>query len=194
MIKIALTGNIAAGKSVVEKFLRDLNYPVIDTDKVVHDLFVNSEELNIQLREAFGRYDICTNDLIDRKKLAKVVFSDSKLLKRLEEITHPYILDEVLKFFEQHENENFTFVAVPLLYEVNWGYLFDKIILVAADDDIRMHRLMYRRNLSQENALKRMNAQIPQEEKIKFADYVIYNNTNYVDLSRQINDVLCKLI
>lgn len=194
MIKIALTGNIAAGKSVVEKFLRDLNYPVIDTDKVVHDLFVNSEELNIQLREAFGRYDICTNDLIDRRKLAKVVFSDSKLLKRLEEITHPYILDEVLKFFEQHENENFTFVAVPLLYEVNWGYLFDKIILVAADDDIRMHRLMYRRNLSQENALKRMNAQIPQEEKIKFADYVIYNNTNYVDLSRQINDVLCKLI
>ena len=194
MIKIALTGNIAAGKSVVEKFLRDLNYPVIDTDKVVHDLFVNSEELNIQLREAFGRYDICTNDLIDRRKLAKVVFSDSKLLKRLEEITHPYILDEVLKFFEQHENENFTFVAVPLLYEVNWGYLFDKIILVAADDEIRMHRLMFRRNLSQEDALKRMNAQIPQEEKIKFADYVIYNNTNYVDLSRQINDVLCKLI
>lgn len=194
MIKIALTGNIAAGKSVVEKFLRDLNYPVIDTDKVVHDLFVNSEELNIQLREAFGRYDICTNDLIDRKKLAKVVFSNAKLLKRLEEITHPYIIDEVLKFFEQHENENFTFVAVPLLYEVNWGYLFDKVILVAADDEIRMHRLMYRRNLSQEDALKRMNAQIPQEEKIKFADYVIYNNTNYVDLSRQINDVLCKLI
>jgi len=194
MIKIALTGNIAAGKSVVEKFLRDLNYPVIDTDKVVHDLFVNSEELNIQLREAFGRYDICTNDLIDRKKLAKVVFSNAKLLKRLEEITHPYIIDEVLKFFEQHENENFTFVAVPLLYEVNWGYLFDKVILVAADDEIRMHRLMFRRNLSQEDALKRMNAQIPQEEKIKFADYVIYNNTNYVDLSRQINDVLCKLI
>lgn len=194
MIKIALTGNIAAGKSVVEKFLRDLNYPVIDTDKVVHDLFVNSEELNIQLREAFGRYDICTNDLIDRKKLAKVVFSNAKLLKRLEEITHPYIIDEVLKFFEQHENENFTFVAVPLLYEVNWGYLFDKVILVVADDEIRMHRLMFRRNLSQEDALKRMNAQIPQEEKIKFADYVIYNNTNYVDLSRQINDVLCKLI
>ena len=194
MIKIALTGNIAAGKSVVEKFLRDLNYPVIDTDKVVHDLFVNSEELNIQLREAFGRYDICTNDLIDRKKLAKVVFSDAKLLKRLEEITHPYIIDEVLKFFELHENENFTFVAVPLLYEVNWGYLFDKVILVAADDEIRMHRLMFRRNLSQEDALKRMNAQIPQEEKIKFADFVIYNNTNYVDLSRQINDVLCKLI
>ena len=189
-----MTGNIAAGKSVVEKFLRDLNYPVIDTDKVVHDLFVNSEELNIQLREAFGRYDICTNDLIDRKKLAKVVFSNAKLLKRLEEITHPYIIDEVLKFFEQHENENFTFVAVPLLYEVNWGYLFDKVILVAADDEIRMHRLMFRRNLSQEDALKRMNAQIPQEEKIKFADYVIYNNTNYVDLSRQINDVLCKLI
>ncbi len=194
MMKIALTGNIAAGKSVVEKILKDLNYPVIDTDKMVHDLFKNSEDLNIRLREAFGQFDIYTDELIDRKKLAKVVFSDKKLLKTLENITHPFVIDEVLKFFEQHSHENFTFVAVPLLYEVSWSYLFDKVILVAADDEIRMHRLMYRRNLSQQDALKRMNAQISQEEKIKFADFVIYNNTNYVDLNRQINEVLCELI
>lgn len=194
MIKIAITGNIAAGKSVVEKFLKDLNYPVIDTDKIVHDLFKNSQELNIQLHDAFGQYDIYSDGIINRKKLAKVVFSDKKLLKRLEENTHPFIIDEVLKFFEKHSNENFTFVAVPLLYEVNWLYLFDKVIMIAADDEIRMHRLMYRRNLSQEDALKRMNAQISQEEKIKFADFVIYNNTNYIDLSKQINEVLCKLI
>lgn len=194
MIKIAITGNIAAGKTVVEKFLRDMNYPVIDTDKIVHLLFKNSQDLNIQIRESFAGYDIYTDDLIDRKKLAKVVFSDKKLLKRLEENTHPYIIDEVLKFFEKNETENFCFVSVPLLYEVNWTYLFDKVIMVAASDEIRMQRLMYRRNLTEEEALKRMNAQIPQEEKIKFADFVIYNNTNYVDLSRQINHILFKLI
>lgn len=72
--------------------------------------------------------------------------------------------------------------------------MFDKIIVVAARDEIRLHRLMYRRNLSEEDALKRMDAQIPQDEKIKFADFVIYNNTNYVDLSRQINEVLCELV
>ena len=194
MIKIAITGNIAAGKSIVEKILKDLHYPVIDTDKIVHNLFVESDDLNTELRAAFGDFDICTNHLIDRKKLARIVFSDKKLLSKLEKITHPYIIDEVMKFFEQNADANFTFVAVPLLYEVNWGYLFDKVIMVAADDDIRLARLMESRNLSKEDALKRMNAQIPQDEKIQFADFVIYNNTNYVDLSRQINQVLLNLV
>lgn len=194
MIKIAITGNIASGKSVVERFLQEMNYPVIDTDKIVHSLFENSQDLNIQLRESFAGYDIYTDDLIDRKKLAKVVFADKKLLKKLEQNTHPYIIDEVLKFFEKNASENFCFVAVPLLYEVNWTYLFDKVIMVAASDDVRMHRLMYRRSLSEEEALKRMHAQMPQEEKMKFADFVIYNNTNYIDLSRQINEILFKLV
>lgn len=194
MIKIAITGNIAAGKSVVEKILKDLHYPVIDTDKVVHDLFINSEYLNIQLRKTFSDFNIYTDGVLDRKKLAKIVFSDRKYLKKLESITHPLVIDEVMKFFEQYRCEAFTFVSVPLLYEVHWGYMFDKIIVVAARDEIRLHRLMYRRNLSEEDALKRMDAQIPQDEKIKFADFVIYNNTNYVDLSRQINEVLCELV
>ena len=176
MIRIAITGNIASGKSVVEQFFKNYNYPVIDTDFIVHELFKNSQDLNIQLRESFSGYDIYVDDLIDRKKLAKIVFSDTKLLKKLEQITHPFIIDEVLKFFEQNKNEAFTFVSVPLLYEVNWVYLFDKVLLVAANDDIRLHRLMLRRHLSKDDALKRMNAQISQEEKIKFADFVIYNN------------------
>lgn len=194
MIKIAITGNIAAGKSVVEKILTDLHYPVIDTDKIVHKLFVESDDLNRELRTTFGDFDICTNHLIDRKKLARIVFSDKKLLTKLENITHPYIIDEVMKFFEENSDANFAFVSVPLLYEANWVYLFDKVIMVAADNEIRLNRLMYRRNLSEEDARKRMNAQFSQEEKIKFADFVIYNNTNYVDLSRQINDVLIHLV
>ena len=194
MIKIAITGNIAAGKSVVEKILKDLHYPVIDTDEIVHDLFKNSEDLNILLRRTFRDYNICTEGVIDRQKLAKVVFSNPKLLKQLESITHPFVIDEVMKFFEKNCHEIFTFVSVPLLYEVHWGYLFDKVIVVAANDEIRKQRLIERRNLTEEDAIKRMQAQITQEEKIKFADFVIYNNTNYIDLNRQITEVLTQLI
>ena len=194
MIKIAITGNIAAGKSVVEKILKELQYPVIDTDKIVHDLFINSQDLNNKLRKEFNEYNIHTEGILDRKKLAKVVFSDRKLLKKLEKITHPMVLNEVMKFFEANHQENFVFVSVPLLFEVHWTQYFDKVILVAANDNIRLERLMTRRNLTEENALTRMNAQIPQEEKIKLADFVIYNNTNYIDLNRQINETLCELL
>lgn len=194
MIKIGITGNIAAGKSVVEKFLTDLHYPVIDTDKVVHRLFITSDYLNKQLKKIFSDYNIYTDGTLDRKKLAKVVFTDRKYLKKLEELTHPLVIEEIIKFFEANSDAQFAFVSVPLLYEVNWSYLFDKVIVVASDTNIRLNRLMQRRNLTEENALMRINAQMPQEEKIKFADYTIYNNTNYIDLSRQINEVLCDLI
>lgn len=194
MIRIGITGNIAAGKSVVEKFLADLHYPVIDTDKVVHHLFNTSDYLNKQLRRTFGDYNIYTDGVLDRKKLAKIVFADRKYLKKLEDLTHPLVIEEIIKFFEANSNAQFAFVSVPLLYEVNWSYLFDKVIVVASDTNIRLNRLMQRRNLTEENALMRINAQMPQEEKIKFADYTIYNNTNYIDLSRQINEVLCDLI
>ena len=66
MIRIAITGNIASGKSVVEQFFKNYNYPVIDTDFIVHELFKNSQDLNIQLRESFSGYDIYVDDLIDR--------------------------------------------------------------------------------------------------------------------------------
>ena len=72
--------------------------------------------------------------------------------------------------------------------------MFDKVIVVAANDEIRKQRLIERRNLTEEDAIKRMQAQITQEEKIKFADFVIYNNTNYIDLNRQITEVLTQLI
>jgi dephospho-CoA kinase len=194
MLKIAITGNIAAGKSVIERMLTELHYPVIDTDKIVHNLYKNSEEINRKLRETFGNFNICTDHLIDRKKLSHVVFSNKKARTKLENIVYPHIIDEILKFFEQNSNEKFVFVSVPLLYEANWNYLFDKVIMVAADDNIRLHRLITERHLSKDDALRRMNAQLSQKEKIRFADFVLYNNSNYISIHSQINEILSKLL
>ncbi len=194
MIKIAITGNIAAGKSVVEKFLLNLNYPVIDSDKIVHNLFLNSKKLISQIDYLFGKFDIYNNSGLDRKKLANLVFSDKIYLKQLENIIHPLVIQKINDFINKNSNEAFVFASVPLLFEVGWNYMFDKIIMVASDEKIRLKRLMQRNNLSEQDAYLRINSQMPQDEKIKRADFVIYNNTNYIDLRRQLNTILLQLI
>lgn len=194
MIKIAISGNIASGKSAVEKILTDIGYPIIDTDKIVHELYEKSETFCSQINSNFGMYDIFSDGKIDKKKLAKIVFSDKKLLKKLEFIIHPIVEDKIKTFFDKNRNNKLVFTAIPLLYEANFTHLFDKVIFIAADDSIRLQRLVTKRNFSKEDAIKRMTAQMPQEEKIKLADYTIQNNSTLDDLKLQIKIILDKLI
>lgn len=194
MIKIGITGNIGSGKSAVENFLKDSGYSVIDSDEIVHDLIENSTELKKELMYFYGHYDILTENSIDRKKLAKVVFNSEKLRKHLEELIHPLVINEIKKFFVENKDKVFAFVSVPLLFEANCQDLFDKIILVASKEETRFKRLTLIREMSEEDAKARMKAQMPQEAKIELADYVIYNDSTFADLISQVNDVMCKLL
>lgn len=178
MIKIALVGNIASGKSTVEKTLQELNFPVLDTDIVAHKLLENNSEII----EAFKDYDILTDRKISREKLGKVVFSDNKLKQKLESILHPQIRNKIEDFFSTHTSETMAFVSMPLLFEANMEDIFDKILFIYTNDDIRLQRLIKRNNYTKEYALRRMNAQISQDEKIQKADWVIYNNSTVEDL------------
>ena len=111
MLKIAITGNIAAGKTQVEKILIK-QFKVFDTDKIAH------EKLN-DLKEFYG-FDVFTNGVIDRKKLGELVFNNPELKIKLENIIHPLIKKEVLKIFEENRNEDVIFVSVPLLFETDF--------------------------------------------------------------------------
>ena len=91
---------------------------------------------------------------------------------------------EVLKIFDK--NYDVVFVSVPLLFETDFYKLFDKILFIACDDNIRLERLMKRNNFTKEEALLRINAQLPQEEKIKKSDFVIYNNSTVEDLEKRV--------
>ena len=187
MIKIAVTGNIASGKSEAEKILSELGYPVIDTDKITHFLLENSDDVINEIKKLFSGYDIFDeNNGISRKKLGKVVFSDHALLKKLENIIHPQVIKEINKFFKQNKNEKYAFVSVPLLYEANLACLFDKVILIYTNDEIREKRLTENRHYTKEEAQIRMSAQISQDKKIKLADFVIYNNSNLGNFSHQL--------
>lgn len=181
MKKIAITGNIASGKSQVENIIAK-EFPVYDTDKIAHQILDNITE--------FYGLDVFTDGKIDRQKLGNLVFANADVKQKLEALIHPKIKLELEQIFEQHVNDKFVFVSVPLLFEVHWENLFDKIILVTADENIRLNRLMQRNNLSREDALLRIHSQMSEEEKINKADFIIKNLSTIENLSIQISKIL----
>ena len=166
MLKIAITGNIASGKSEVEKIIAQ-DFPVFDADKIAHKFLGN----------------------VDRRALGEKVFSDPVARKKLEEYIHPKVKDEILKIFSESQDKC-VFVSIPLLFETGFDKLFDKIIFVQCDDKLRLERLMKRNNFTKEQALKRMNAQMPQDEKINKSDFVLHNNSTKEELDEQVNELL----
>ena len=187
MIKVAITGNIASGKSLVQKILEEKGFKVYDADKIGHKMLECNKKAVI---EAFSDFDILENNKISRQKLGKLVFGNENLRKQLENIIHPEIKKEILKIFEQNKEEQIVFVGIPLLFEAKMESLFDKVIVVCTEEDLRIERIIKRDNLSREDALKRVNSQMPQSEKIKLSDFVVENNTNIKELELNIEKVL----
>lgn len=173
MTKIAIVGNIASGKSTVEKILESKGFGVYDTDKIAHGFIDDAKEF---FPEAI------IDGTIDRKLLGQIVFSDKGKLNLLESIIHP----KVKEFIENIDSSDTVFISVPQLFEAGMESLFDKIIFVSAPLEVRLERLMKRNNLTREEALVRINAQLREEEKISKCDYVIVNNGSADELMRQV--------
>lgn len=187
MIKFAIAGNIASGKSTVEEILIKHNFPVLDTDKVCHRLLAELEEIKIE----FGNYDIFTpQNEISREKLGKVVFTNQELKIKLENILYPNVRIEIEKFFEENKNKSCAFVAIPLLFEAKMEDLFDKIIFVYCDDEIRLTRLIERNSYDREYAQKRLDSQMPQEIKLSKSDYIINNSSDKNTLEKEVEELI----
>lgn len=190
MIRIALVGNIASGKSTVEQVLTLNGFLVLDTDRVAHILLDNNQEVI----NAFKDFDILENGKISREKLGRVVFSSKENKKKLENILHPQIRQEILKFFAENSDKKAVFVAIPLLFEAKMEDLFDKIVFVYTDDKIRLNRLIARNNYTLEYAKVRINSQLSQDEKVKKSDIVIFNNSTKEDLEKEVKAKLIEQI
>lgn len=190
MISIAIAGNIASGKSTVENVLRKKGYKVFDSDIIAHEVL---EDLSDKIFEAFKDYDISENGRISRQKLGALVFDDKNLKEKLENIVHPEIKVRIKKIFEENKLEKYIFVSIPLLFEVGWRNLFDKILFIYTEDKIRLNRLMQRNNFTKDEALARIKSQLPQEEKVKVSDFIINNNHSIDVLQKYIERFIIQL-
>ena len=187
MKKIAISGNIASGKSTVQRIIIEKGYKVLDTDEVSHDIL---SVKNKNLYEAFKNYDVFENGEISRKKVGNIIFSDMIAKQKIESIMHLQITEKIKDFFENNKNEEMVFVGIPLLFEANMEYLFDKIIFIYTNDNIRLERLIKRNNYTIEYAKKRIECQINQDKKVSKSDFLIYNNGTKKELIEQTEKVL----
>ena len=191
MIKSAITGNIASGKSTIEQMLKDRGFVVYDADKLSHEILYEKSDL---IEEKFKGLDILDeNNNISRKKLGDIVFKNNGYKLKLEEIIYPDLKLKINKIFKDKNNERYVFVSIPLLFEVGWQYMFDKILFVESEDNIRLARLMERNNLSKDDALLRINSQQKQKEKMQKSDFIIRNNDDIMLLQKQIDEFIILL-
>ena len=186
MIKYAIVGNIASGKSEMERVLDKHGLVVLDSDLMAHDILMDKPDV----AKAFTDYDVFEYGRLSREKLGKLVFNDNVLKQKLEEIVHPLIKEEIETSFNVYSDEDAVFISVPLLFEVGWEGLFDKIVFIKSDDNIRLERLINRNGYSKEYAQQRINSQIPQNEKINKADYVIENNSTKDEFIKKVENFI----
>ncbi len=193
---IGLTGGIATGKSTVAKMIRDLGLPVIDADSLAREVVMPKSPGLAAVVEAFGPAILLPDQSLDRSKLGHIVFADPAQRERLEKILHPLIQERKNSERRRLENEGaeIAFYDVPLLFEKNLEKDFDKTVLVYCSRDEQIQRLVQRSQMSVAEAELRLQSQLPIDDKIKRADYVIFNREGLSELSANTSAVVKELL
>lgn len=187
---IGLTGGIASGKSTVSYYLMTHGYEVIDADDISRHALEPGTKAFKQVIEHFPVLD---NGIINRQKLADIIFNNQDEKNYLEGILHPYIRSVIVQKIKQSKN-NLVFIDVPLLFEAGWDDLCDSTIVVSCDKETQIQRVLSRDHCTRTQALDRIRNQMSLEDKEQRADYIIRNNTNYYDLEKEILKVLKEVV
>ena len=193
---IALGGNIASGKTAVSNILRSLGAAIVDTDLIAREIVAPFAPAWHSIVKEFGWEYILPDNNIDRIKLGSLIFRDESARKKLNAITHPLIREiaaEKIKKLGRDDTLKVIVIVIPLLFESDFPIRYDASWFVAADDELRLSRLMERDGIDREKALIKISAQMPQADKVKKADKVFYNNTDMDELKRTVTTEYNKL-
>src|SRR6267142_3142671 len=176
MLKVGLTGSIAVGKSFVLGILAELGCRILDADGTAREVVTPGTPGLNAVVQAFGKEIVLEDGTLDRVGLGKIVFADEKKRELLNSLLHPFIIaaqDDQIRRWEQEDSSGIAIVDAALMIESGGYRRFDKLIVVHCRPEVQLQRVMERNNLSRDEAEKRINAQMSQEEKKKFADYLI---------------------
>jgi dephospho-CoA kinase len=174
MIKIGITGGIGSGKSIVSSLFRMNKIPVYMADVEGNRLSDTSPVIRKKLIDLFGD-DIYVDDMLDRKHLASIIFSNEHVLKKVNEIIHPVVKKDFQAWVKQQKG-NMCAIESAILLESGFDKAVDVILMVYAPVELRLTRAMERDGATEADIMKRMNRQVPEELKRKQADFVIIND------------------
>ncbi|MBI2218062.1 MAG: dephospho-CoA kinase [Candidatus Rokubacteria bacterium] len=189
---VGLTGGIATGKSTVSEMFRRHGCVVIDADVLAREVVEPGEPALAQIVEAFGRDVLQPDGRLDRKKVGAMVFGDAAKRKRLEEITHPAIRERFARRVAELTAERFRGIALfdaPVIIESGNDKTMDRLVVVAANEETQLARLMARDGIDREAGMQRIRSQMPIAEKVKLADYVIWNDGELTQTDEQVTRV-----
>mgnify|MGYP001239611078 CR=1 FL=1 len=188
---IGLTGGIGSGKSTVLKLFKNLGVKTFSADISAKKLVNSDKTLINQIKDSFGK-NIYKDNILDSKKLSKIVFANSNKLKLLNSIIHPAVALDFKNFIELN-NDEYIVKEAAIIFETNSEKQYDKIILVKSPLEIRIERVMRRDNLSRLEVIKRINNQLDENLIIDKCDYII-NNHNNDDLKNIVQSIHLELI
>ena len=196
---VALTGTIGSGKSSAVREFADLGVPTLDADQLAREVVLPGTEGLKEVTEEFGSDVLQEDGTLDRKKLGKLIFSDPAKREALEQILHPKIRKLFLLKVDEIEHAQpdapFVLYEIPLFFESN--YPRDQVaavLVVYAPEEVLLDRIMKRDGSSQEDAKKRLASQMPIDEKVNLADYVINNDSDRANLKLQVEATYKELL
>lgn len=195
MLRAALTGGIATGKSHVRRRFDALGVATIDSDTLVHQALGPGTDATSAIARRFGGEVITSDGAVDRSKLGALVFADDQARRDLEAIVHPIVYAAIARWFETREYDGapLALADIPLLFETGRQEDFDAVIVAACSPDEQIRRVMARDGLSAEAARQRIAAQIPIDDKLRRADYIIWTTGTLEETDRQVDQVYRQL-
>ena len=176
MLRVGLTGSIAVGKSFVTSVFAELGCRVLDADKTAREVVMPGAAGLEAVVQDFGKEILASDGTLDRARMASIVFADKEKRVRLNYVLHPFIIarqDEILNEWEREDPNGIAIVDAALMIESGGYKRFDKLIVVHCRPEVQLERLMLRDKLTLAEAQQRIASQMPQEEKQRYADYLI---------------------